>query len=291
MKTLLALIIFIVLAASAYAYPVQIDITGGDLYTQLASGSCTVQQSGNSYIVNGYGYCTTYEWVYGGCLPGYTGYTNTDDSNGYGPWPFNYARQKATNCQAEVCCLNLVPDRIRLGQTISVNPTIYSPLDFGAAEPRYAPSSIQHYYSVDVNTQFIIDGSTISTKNNRIIYGGSTPLSFSYTAQTCGTHTVTVKTTVPDCQCVTSLQDSVTDTFQVYVCELDSGWGDGHQYSCNADRTYNQCNGDGCGYSKVNLCEHNCGADYECDGIAPGQGNCDSQCKWHAVCGDGKISD
>ncbi|MFH1510130.1 MAG: Ig-like domain-containing protein, partial [Candidatus Woesearchaeota archaeon] len=47
----------------------------------------------------------------------------------------------------------------------------------------------------------------------------------------------------------------------------------------------------GCGYSKVNLCEHNCGADYECDGIAPGQGNCDSQCKWHAVCGDGKISD
>ncbi|MFH1511401.1 MAG: hypothetical protein ABIF10_06940, partial [Candidatus Woesearchaeota archaeon] len=291
MKRIIFAIMFILTIAAVSAYPVQISIQGGTLYTQLASGSCSISQSGNSYTINGYGSCMTHEWVYRTCMPGYTGYTTTDDNTGYGPWPINYNLKKMPWCMAEVCCIKVVPDRVRVGTPISISANIASPLDFGGIGPTYAPSSISNYYSVDTRADLIVDGSVQQSQTKRVPYSTTTDISFTYVPQTCGTHTLTVQTNVPDCQCETSRPNSVTDTIQAYVCELDSGWGDGHQYSCNADRTYNQCNGDGCGYSKVNLCEHNCGADYECDGIAPGQGNCDSQCKWHAVCGDGKISD
>ncbi|MFH0979324.1 MAG: hypothetical protein V1837_08575, partial [Candidatus Woesearchaeota archaeon] len=288
--TTIFLFTFLVLLASASAYQVAVNIHGGSLYAEVASGQCTIAQSGNSYTVSGKGQCTIYEWVYDTCKGAHTGYTTTNSLTGYGPWDFYYSLSKAANCQAQVCCITLSQNKVRVGTAVTINANVAGPLAFGGVGPSYAPASLSYYYSVDTSVELAVDGQSQGSANYRIPYSEHQDVSFSYTPQTCGIHHILIKTGVPDCQCSSSLQDSASGTIQAYICQRDGAWGDSNEFQCKADGTYARCDLNGCGYTGVNLCDTRCGASQQCNGIQPGTGNCNLQCKYGPTCGDNTVN-
>ncbi|MFH0978919.1 MAG: hypothetical protein V1837_06495, partial [Candidatus Woesearchaeota archaeon] len=52
-------------------------------------------------------------------------------------------------------------------------------------------------------------------------------------------------------------------------CVRDGRWGDGHQYRCDEDNTYEVCRLGLSGYDHVNICRYVCSADQACDGKTP----------------------
>jgi hypothetical protein len=67
--------------------------------------------------------------------------------------------------------------------------------------------------------------------------------------------------TCEDCMCVYECDDP--------FCERDGFWGGGHEFMCNQDGTYEQCNEEGDGYDHINECAVQCGSDVICDGYGP----------------------
>ena len=59
-----------------------------------------------------------------------------------------------------------------------------------------------------------------------------------------------------------------------YFCERDGEYGldfgEGHEFVCNENNTYYQCNENGSAYVHVNECSYYCSADLACEGVAPG---------------------
>jgi hypothetical protein len=53
------------------------------------------------------------------------------------------------------------------------------------------------------------------------------------------------------------------------ACVRDGDWGDGHNYRCLQDSTYELCVEDGSGYERINHCLEICGADPGCNQVAP----------------------
>jgi Mg-chelatase subunit ChlD len=57
--------------------------------------------------------------------------------------------------------------------------------------------------------------------------------------------------------------------YKPLLCYRDGMWGEGHEFKCREDNTYERCNEQGTGYIHINICKYYCSASVECDGYAP----------------------
>jgi len=78
------------------------------------------------------------------------------------------------------------------------------------------------------------------------------------------------------------------------VCVKDGLWGDGHEFRCKQDNTYERCNFLGTNYEAVNICKYVCSASLACNDLPPNtafescnkygqtylQDFCNSQCQF-----------
>ena len=53
------------------------------------------------------------------------------------------------------------------------------------------------------------------------------------------------------------------------LCVRDDQWGEGHEFMCNSNGTYNRCSADGHSYEYVNTCNYLCSASPACNGTSP----------------------
>ncbi|MBW2975986.1 DUF4215 domain-containing protein, partial [Candidatus Woesearchaeota archaeon] len=83
-------------------------------------------------------------------------------------------------------------------------------------------------------------------------YGGSC----TYCSETCEEITLT------DGYCGDGILQTLYEE-----CEADGQWGDGHEFTCNQDNTYNECVD--CEYEPVNECSYYCSGSSQCDGVPP----------------------
>lgn len=126
---------------------------------------------------------------------------------------------KKANCKSAINSWSVSSPR-EIGTPIDIDASLKSAFSNPYTIPDYVPPAlIDEHYSSEIDATLTVKrGSSVvytDVESVNIPWDGSEGVSYSWTPSECGSYTITLETTVPDCQCSSTVKDTKTVSFEI----------------------------------------------------------------------------
>ncbi len=232
MKAIRTMIIFLMMATIAIAYPVDVQLSANMAFTtavyHCSDSICSSMTSyasaaGNpvSYTIDGVPSGNQYfaEYDFAACRVPHSYIIETNQFTS-SPLQYSIDFSRQENCTAGI---NFVTanSRMALNSTAIVQASIDSIRILDPAGPQSVPSALTDIYSQNVTVSLYDNGILRSTQIVRIETNANADVYFNYTPMAAGNHTIEIRTTGnDDCTCqssITSIDSTVIEVLQDHL--------------------------------------------------------------------------